>query len=377
VATGPPLRGNVKLDRDWALRLTSEEKVVPGGELLSLRRADVDLPPMPDGLHVVLVNGDRIPIETPRLVGERFLFRHADLNGGAEVQVPLGALALLWREAPAFADPEVLQRRLLTEKRVRDVVLLANGDRIEGTLSGLDDRKIDLEKTGKKSAELRQVAALALSTELTEPLRPSGVYAQVTLLGKDGGPALRLSLSSAACDGTTFTGTTLFGATLQVPLERVAALDLYQGRAVYLSDLKPASYSYTPYLNEQWPLGVDGTADGKDLRLGGSTFARGLGMHSHSRVTYRLDGGYRRFESLVGMDARGGREGTARVRVLADGKPLPLPNEGALIGGQEPLAIRVDVGGVKELSLEVDYLRRGPVQGHVTWADARLVRDNP
>ncbi len=376
-ADGRAVRGTLEaLDKDWTVRLGPKEAVVKGGDLLSLRRADRELPPTPEDLHVVLANGDRLPVEGPRLVGERLRFRHPDLAGGEEASLSLGAVALLWREPPAGADdPEALRRRLLAEKRPRDVVLLANGDRVEGTLNALDARKLEMEAEGKKTTlEPRQVAALALSTELAETLKPKGGYAQVTLYGKDGGPGTRVSLSAAACDGTTLTGTTLFGAALRVPLDRVAALDLYQGRAVYLSDLKPASYEHVPYLNETWPLGVDATAGGRDLRLGGSTYAKGLGMHSRSRVTYRLDGGYKRFEATAGLDARTGREGTARIRVLADGKPLTLPGDGEVVGGTGPLAVGVDVGGVKELTLEVDYLRRGPVQGNVNWVDARLVK---
>jgi hypothetical protein len=376
-ADGQAVRGTLEsLEKDWAVRLGPKGAVVKGGELLSLRRADRELPPMPEDLHVILANGDRLPVEAPRLAGERLRFRHPDLGGGEEASLSLGAVALLWREPPAGADdPEALRRRLLADKRPRDVVLLGNGDRVEGTLNALDDKKLEVEADGKTTTlGPRQAAVLALSTELAETLRPKGVYAQVTLYGKDGGPGTRVSLGSAACDGTTLTGTTLFGAALRVPLDRVAALDLYQGRAVYLSDLKPASYEYVPYLDETWPLGVDATAGGRELRLGASVYAKGLGMHSRSRVTYRLDGGYKRFEATAGLDARTGREGAARVRVLADGKPLALPGDGELVGGKGPLAVGVDVAGVKELTLEVDYLRRGPVQGNVNWVDARLVK---
>ena len=81
------------------------------------------------------------------------------------------------------------------------------------------------------TVEVGQTAAVALSSDLTEAPHPKGVYGRVTL---DGGEAAgtRLSLASARCaDGATLTGTTLFGAALSVPLAKVAALDLYQGKA--------------------------------------------------------------------------------------------------------------------------------------------------
>ena len=81
----------------------------------------------------------------------------------------------------------------------------------------------------------------------------------------------------------------------------------------------------------------------------------------------------RRFEALVGLDDRGGREGSVRVRVLADGKPLDLGDDHELTAG-DSLSVRVDVTGAKELTLEVDFGKGGPVQDHVDWVDARFVK---
>ena len=55
---------------------------------------------------------------------------------------------------------------------------------------------------------------------------------------------------------------------------------------VYLSDLKPTAYDFTPYLRVRWPLVLDGSVDGRDLHLAGGVFDKGLGMHTASRVTY-------------------------------------------------------------------------------------------
>ncbi len=175
-------------------------------------------------------------------------------------------------------------------------------------------------------------------------------------------------------DGVTLTGTTLDGAALSVPLAEVAALDLYQGRAVYLSDLQPIRYEYFPYLDDRWEYARDAATTGLDLRLAGSTYDKGVGLHSHSRLTYAVPPGCRRFDALVGLDDRTGRRGSVRVHVLADGKPLDLGDDRELTAAGGPLRVNVDLAGARELTLEVDFGKGGPVQDHVDWAAARFVK---
>ena len=374
-AAGNSLESSLReLGPDWSVRL-EKGATVAAGDLLSLRRPGMGLPPMPSGPHLVLTNGDRIPAEDVRLTGERVHFRHPDLNDGKETTLPLSLLALYWREMPGGAG-EALRRRLIRDSRARDVVLLQNGDRVEGSLHGIDGRGVEVEVEKKRvTIELNRVAAVALSSEVADRNRPRGVFARLALIAKNQSDGTRLSLTKATCaDGATLNGTTVFGATLNVPLERVAALDLFQGRAVYLSDLKPAATESEPFLDVRWPLVVDGSATGRELRLSDGVYDKGLGMHPRSRVTYRLDGAYQRFEAVVGLDPGSGRDGSTRVRVLADGKPLDLGLKGELRALDAPLTIAANVAGVKELTLEVDFGRRGDVQAHVNWADARLVK---
>ena len=293
-------------------------------EVVSIRRADVQLPPLPAEKHLILANGDRIPMEAPRLVGEKLFITHPDLGDGKEVSVPLAAVAVLWLTTPDNVEqPDLLRRRLTNATRARDRVLLRNGDALEGLLNALDGKRIEVEVNRKPIAvSLDKVSAIALSTDGQDKMKPKGVYARVILTGGDGSHGTRLSLASATCDGVTLQGTTLFGAKLRVPLDRVASFDLMQGAAVYLSELKPAKFEQTSYLGAgvKWPLAADAAVTGRDLRLHGSVYDRGLGMHTRSRATYFLDGKYRRFDAVVGLDEETGREGSARVRVFGDGK---------------------------------------------------------
>jgi hypothetical protein len=363
-----PLR---ELKADWSLRVGDQS--LTAKDIVSIRRANLKLPPFPTEQHLLLANGDRIPVEAPRLVGEKLQIRHPNLGDGKEVSVPLAAVGVLWLTTPDNVEhADLMRRQLANATRARDRILLRNGDALDGLFNALDTKRVEVEIDRKPiEVKIDKVAAIALSTDGVDRLKQKGVYARVVLI--DG---TRLSLSTATCDGVTLQGTTVFGASVRVPLAQIASLDLIQGAAVYLSELKPAKFEQTSYLGDgvKWPLTTDAAVTGCDLRLNGSVYDRGVGMHSRSRATYSLDAKYRRFEALVGLDDETGREGALRIHVLADGKPLDLDKDGEVTKKSGPLAISVRLEGVKELTLEVDFGSRGDVQGHVDWADARLIK---
>jgi hypothetical protein len=311
------------------------------------------------------------------LVGERLIFRPRLSERDGEVKpviLPTPALAVIWLAAPDGADrTDVLRRRLATGKRTRDTVYLRNGDTVEGVLADLDEKTVQVE-VAKRTVDLPRdrVAAVALGTELASSLRPKGAYGRLVFANGN-----RLSLLSAICpDGRTLTGVTLFQAPVSVPLDEVIALSIEQGKAVYLSDLKPRDYEYTSYLPTALAAGLasDGGFGGRDLRVAGNTHDKGLGLRSASRVTYDIGGKYRQFEALVGLDDHTGLKGSARVGVLVDGKPQDLGIKQDLTANNGPLPVSINVAGARELTLLVEYGQGGDVQDNVNWLDARLIK---
>jgi hypothetical protein len=368
-----------ELGPDWSIRIGPS--TLAGGDVLTVRRADRPLPPASTEVQLLLAGGDAVPVAQDaknglRLVGDRVHFRCPCLADGQDASVPLSSVSVIWYGATTGEQPEQLRRRLLQETRKRDRVLLKNGDVLEGALTALEATGITIEVDRRPvTVAVARTAAVALSSDLTETPKPTGVYGRLVLDApgevEDGA---RLSLTSARCDdGRTLTGATVFGAALSVPLTKVVALDLFGGKAIYLSELKPSRYEYYPYLDDRWEWARDAAVNELDLRLGGSTYDRGTGLHSHSRLTYAVPKDCRRFEALVGLDDRGGREGRVQVCLLADGKPLDLGGDGEATAGA-PLSVRVDVAGAKELTLEVNFGKGGPVQDHVDWVDARFVK---
>jgi hypothetical protein len=369
------LEGNWRqLKADWSVRLgKGGGTLIPGANVLSVRRVDAPLPPLPIDNHLLLANGDRIPFRGLRMVEEKFHFRHASLEEGNEASLPLSAVSVLWYIAPdKELDAEKLRRRLTLGTRTRDTICLRNGDVIAGVLTRLDADNAVVEVDKRRvTVKTPQLAYIAFNTELADALRPKGPYARLILRDNRPGRGGRMSLTSAAADENTFTGTTVFGARLRVLLTDLVALELRQVNSVYLSDLKQSEYVFQPYLDAAWPFAVDGNVAGHDLRLAGSTYDKGIGMHSHSRLTYRLSGAFKRFEALAGLDDKDGHGGAVRLRVLADGKPLW---DRAVTSREGAVPVSLSVKGVRELTLEVDFGADGDLRDVVDWADARLIK---
>ena len=372
LTSGETLTGRLlELDVTWSVRLgDGSTRRVAGEEIVSLRRAGAVLPPFPVGEQIVFANGDRLPGKVLELAGERLSFR-SGLGRDEEMRLPISSLAVIWLTAPDGVErPGRFVRRLAAAPRRRDAVLLRNGDVLEGLVTGLDAKTRLRVEVAKKpvAVEFPTVAAVGLNTELARQPRPRALYGRLVLA--NGG---RLTVASAHSDGVTFSGKALFGIEVTVPLAEVIALDVCGGRVVYLSDLKARRYEAKPYLDLRWPYETDASVVGDDLRLGENSYGTGLGMHSGSRLTYDLAGGYRRFEALVGLD-RTGRQGSASVRVLVDGRAQDLGWDGKLSGKTPPRWIQVGVDGARELTLAVDFGRFGDVRGRVDWVDARLIR---
>jgi hypothetical protein len=385
-AAGKDQAGVLKqIGAGWKVLLLEGDEFARGSgeDLISLRREKTRLPARPSGEHLILANGDALPGEIVELVGENLSFK-ANTGAVAEVKVPLSAVSVLWLAAPDGTEfPDKFRRELTAGKRARDTVYLRNGDVVEGVIANLDRKRVQVEVNNKDvTIEFAKVAAVALNTDLARLTPPKGPHGRVVLA--NGG---RLTLASARCDGTTLTGKTVFGADLKVPVSELVALTIHGGAAIYLSDLKPAKEEATPFLDVSWPTVADASVVKRDLRLGGSTYDKGLGMRA-SRITYALGGEYRRFEARVGLDERSPSDvpTAAHVRVLVDGKAQNLGPAAELtrIGVARPLSI--DVTGARELTLIVEFAgtvaegkflpRVGAVPGHVDWVEARVVKKN-
>lgn len=377
---GPAPLGNVGLD--WSVRLSGNKPhVIAGNNVISLRRAGAHLPDWPRQDVLLLTGGDRIPIDPagPFAIEDDHLLACPDfrlpLARRSLVRVPLPYVAaIVLGSVEGDHDPDLTLARLRSGKRQADLLLLKNGDRIEGKLKDVaGERGFWLDVEGRKVENtFSHTAILALATAFQARPRAKKPHALVVLEG--GGRILFADLRHDA-ESKLFAGKTLAGFDAEIPVGQIAAIDIRQGRAVYLSDLTPKSYEHTPFLSLTWPLARDHGVTGLPLRVGKDTFDKGLGMHATSRVTYTLGGAYRWFEATVGLDSRTAKRGQARVSVLVDGKAHEACATKELTAVTAPLVLRIDLRKARELTLITDMGKLGDVQARVNWAEARLVHE--
>ncbi len=226
------------------------------------------------GPQVLLADGGLIVADVRQIDREK-LALESDLLGS--VALPLDVVpAVLFHPPSDRHRRDQLVRRLLSAGGESDRVLLDNGDELSGTLAALHDDVATLETdTGKIEVELARIAALVFNPTLARRSESRSQRALVCL--RDGSRLLATGLETA---GTKTNLQLPEGVRLAAETDAIVALQPLGGRAVYLSDLKPAGYKHIPFLQLAWPYETDRNVSADLLRAGGKLRLKGLGMHS-------------------------------------------------------------------------------------------------
>lgn len=384
VAVGPtderPIGKLERVARDWSATLSTRTGDISISDVLSLRRTDRPLPPFPTGPQLITTAGDRIAgtLASGDENSLRFVPSGVRLKRNQTWKVPLSSAAVVWLvDMPANTLPDPARYEWLAGNRNQDVLRFRNGDTARGTLDGVDpvaaspEFPFRPEQGAARGVAARELAAVAFNPSLARTRKPKGSYARIVLT--DGS---RLSLANVAVASDVLTGDMLFNQKVELPLSAVISIDVMQGKAVYLSDLKPKKVVQAGFLGVAWPWTADRGVHGAALRIetpnGESTVDKGLGTRPRTVLTYDLAGKYQRFEASVGLEPSRGVQSKVAVRVLVDGKEQNIPRLAMLAAGNA-VTVRVNVKGAKELVLVTDFGPTGGVGADVNWTDARLI----
>lgn len=140
------------------------------------------------------------------------------------------------------------------------------------------------------------------------------------------------------------------------------------GSVTYLSDMVACTA-----INGLGAVKYDQSNDGAPIKLNGTTYAKGIGCHANSEITYKLNGNFSRFITDIGIDdeiVAPPTLGSVYFRVYADNT---LRYESPLLNNTSAtIKLNIDVQGVQELKI---ITNQGPDNfnfDHTDWAGARL-----
>jgi hypothetical protein len=145
----------------------------------------------------------------------------------------------------------------------------------------------------------------------------------------------------------------------------------------YLSDLteEPGAINgWGPFEKDQtngWTNANDGC---KPIDLfAGAKYAKGIGAHAYSKITYKLGGAYRLFVSDIGFAFCETPGGTVVFQVFLDG--AKAYDSGIFTkDSKRATTVNVDVTGKMKMDVVVTDGGDGIFGDHVAWAGARLVK---
>ncbi len=118
-------------------------------------------------------------------------------------------------------------------------------------------------------------------------------------------------------------------------------------------------------------LGRDVSIDGHALKIKGTVYPRGLGVHAQSTVVYNLNKDFKTFTSDVGVDDETGTLGSVVFQVYAD--DVLMFDSGIMKGSEAAKKVNVSVAGKTTLKLVVNNGGDDIGNDHGDWAGPTLV----
>ncbi|MEV5128267.1 NPCBM/NEW2 domain-containing protein [Streptomyces decoyicus] len=115
-------------------------------------------------------------------------------------------------------------------------------------------------------------------------------------------------------------------------------------------------------------VGESEAGDGRPIGIGGTGFAKGLGVHAPSEVSFYTGGQCSAFRAQVGIDDESGNRGSVGFEVWADGKKVATSS--TVTGADAAKAVSAPVAGAQTVRLVVTDGGDGIDYDHADWADA-------
>ncbi len=251
-------------------------------------------------------------------------------------------------------------------------ILLARSDKAADGVRAIHGALVELSPTGgefrfndrTRSIRLEKIHALVFAASLESQPTAS------TSLQFNSGDVFFGSLDSVKNDLVFFT--TSFNQVITVSIDDLESMTLNSDRIVYLDALEPQSQSSSSVLYDRWTMRKNRNVFNQPMRMDGTTFDHGIGVHANSEIQYRLAGAYQSFAAKVGLDDAVRPGGSVTFKVVVDGKTVF--DSKPITGTDRAIPINIPLFGAEWMSLIVEPAEHADIGDWANWAAARLIK---
>jgi hypothetical protein len=174
---------------------------------------------------------------------------------------------------------------------------------------------------------------------------------------------------------------------VKVAEAEISEMVFYNGSFTFLSDLPDKTIKAVEYpefcspgtttSDFPWQRDRSTLENHPPLKLNGKIYHKGIGVHSFSDLTFNVAGAYKAFKATVGIDdgvmKPGQPGGNITIEIQGDDGKVLLKKT-VVKTGDKPLAVDVDITGVNNLRIIVDFGEDGYQNDHCDIANAILVK---
>ncbi len=355
------------------LSVDGAEKSFPRADVVEITQ-QVDnskLMPAVGQMEVRLVGGSILKLKSLKRTGEICQLVTGD---GDTIEVPAKAISQVLVSG-LRSGLEERWNELASSSQTTDLLIVKKNDNLDfvsGVIGDIDESGVGF-LLGERSAKVPWDRIFGLIF-----LRPksSGKVAGVTCETVDG---QELKAENVTLEGNQFHIQLSSDTVVLLPRDQIQRIDFSAGKIKSLSDLAPVRVDIKPFFDREWKPGFDRNTHGGPLSIGGKTYRKGISLHSHTEMTYRLAGAYTLFRCTAGLDQSiNPRRGDVNLTIKGDGKVLFEQNFSTSSSTSQygtPVPIELNLNGVNDLTFIVDYgTDQIDIGDNLNLVDARLIR---
>jgi hypothetical protein len=348
---------------------------LPAAELAGLEPVGTaEFSSAPPRVWVELIDGSRLAAHGYSVSGGRAV---VSLVEGAEIRLPAARVAAVRLRPP---EGELAQRwqEIAAAEHTGDVLVVRRQktlDFLTGVLGDVDEEKVAFKLDGERlSVRRNRIEGWIYFHPPAQPL-PKAFCRLATASGHSI-EVQSVQLPRAGSAEEPWQVTTPAGVSLRVAAGHVARIEF---AVQYLSDLEPERANWSDYVSAASAIPVLAELYAprrnrgflsNELQLDGRKFAKGLALRSRSELVWRLAGTHRRLTAIAGIDDAVRPRGSVRLVIQGDARTLL---ETTLTGQTPPLAIDLDISGVRRLLILVDFGDDLDISDFLNICDARLI----